>query len=131
MSDKKGIEFIEGDTLFGKLRPYLKNWLFADFIGIAVGDFWVLRPSGADGGFIHYLIQADDFQTIANLSVGTKMPRSDWSIVSETMFSLPTIEEQIAIGEFFVNMDMQITVQSKKLERLKQLKVAYLQKMFI
>lgn len=24
---KKGLEFLEGDVLFGKLRPYLKNWL--------------------------------------------------------------------------------------------------------
>ncbi|MCT3473770.1 restriction endonuclease subunit S, partial [Lactobacillus delbrueckii subsp. bulgaricus] len=42
---KRGIYFNPGDVLFGKLRPYLKNWLFACFEGVAVGDFWVLTSS--------------------------------------------------------------------------------------
>ena len=45
VSNKKGILFQHSDILYGKLRPYLKNWLFADFWGIAVGDFWVLRSN--------------------------------------------------------------------------------------
>lgn len=43
---KYGKSFIADDVLFGKLRPYLKNILLADFDGIAVGDFWVLRSKG-------------------------------------------------------------------------------------
>jgi len=39
--------------------------------------------------------------------------------------------EQIAIGNFFHNLDNQITSQAQKLEQLKQLKAAYLQKMFV
>lgn len=46
--NKVGIIFEEGDVLFGKLRPYLKNILLADFKGVAIGDFWVLRPNNVD-----------------------------------------------------------------------------------
>ena len=41
-SEKVGIVFHKGDVLYGKLRPYLQNWLLASFNGLAVGDFWVL-----------------------------------------------------------------------------------------
>jgi len=43
----------------------------------------------------------------------------------------PNNEEQTAIGNFFRNLDSKITTQSQKVEQLKQLKAAYLQKMFI
>ena len=52
-NNKKGIRFLEGDVLYGKLRPYLKNWLLSDFKGIAVGDWWVLRSSGLDSKFLY------------------------------------------------------------------------------
>lgn len=38
-SDKAGIVFHMGDVLYGKLRPYLQNWLLPSFDGLAVGDF--------------------------------------------------------------------------------------------
>ena len=129
-SRKSGTEFLSGDILFGKLRPYLKNWLLPDFDGVAVGDFWVFRPKESDIHFIYYLIQSDNFQAVANLSIGTKMPRSDWSVVSEAEFSIPTMAEQIAIGEFFRTLDENITLHKQKLDGLKKLKKGYLQQMF-
>ena len=130
-SDKKGIKFNSEDILFGKLRPYLKNWLFADFQGIAIGDFWVLRPNDTDGYFIYALIQGPKYQRVANLSTGTKMPRSDWKTVSETKFSVPLhIEEQQKIGKFFKQLDDRITLQQSHVEQLKQSKQGFLQKMF-
>ena len=44
---------------------------------------------------------------------------------------LPCYEEQSSIGDFFQNLDGQISSQAKKIEQLKQLKIAYLRKMFI
>ncbi|MEH6931932.1 restriction endonuclease subunit S [Bacillus sp. JJ783] len=43
----------------------------------------------------------------------------------------PTISEQNRIIDFFKNFDEQIAVQTAKLEQLRQLKAAYLQRMFI
>lgn len=130
-SQKKGIEFEPGDVLYGKLRPYLQNWLLADFKGIAVGDWWVLRPNGIKSSFIYSLIQSNKYQTVANLSAGTKMPRSDWNIVGGTDFMVPTASfEQTKIGDFFETLDHLITLQQRKLEKTKALKAAYLSEMF-
>ena len=130
-SNKKGIEFVVGDTLFGKLRPYLQNWLLPEFKGLAVGDWWVLRPNDIDSEFIYSLIQSSKYQIVANLSTGTKMPRSDWKVVSETKFSVPADDdEQSKIGAFFTNLDNHITLHQRKLEHLRERKKALLQKMF-
>ncbi|GAB6991801.1 restriction endonuclease subunit S [Paenibacillus pini] len=43
----------------------------------------------------------------------------------------PTISEQNRIIDFFKNIDEQIAAQTAKLKQLRQLKVAYLQRMFI
>jgi len=88
---RKGIAFRQNNILYGKLRPYLKNWLFPDFDGIAVGDFWVFEANDSSPIFDYFLIQTDKYQEVANLSTGTKMPRSDWKVVSETDFSIPSI----------------------------------------
>ena len=128
---RKGTVFEPEFILYGKLRPYLKNWLFPNFKGIALGDFWVFEPNNSSSIFDYYLIQSDKYQTVANLSSGTKMPRSDWKTVSETEFSIPVnIEEQVKIGNFFKHLDDTIALHQRKLTLLKQLKQTYLQALF-
>ena len=108
---KIGIKFLPGDVLFGKLRPYLKNWLLPDFTGVAVGDFWVLQPSEIDSQYLYYLIQTPAFQEVSNQSTGTKMPRADWNLVANSMFFLPqNDDEQTCIGTFFRQLDRLITL---------------------
>jgi len=129
---KTGIQFSIDDVLFGKLRPYLKNWLLADFSGIAVGDFWVLRATENDSQFIYYLIQTPAHQKVANQSTGTKMPRSDWNLVAKAEFRIPfDIDEQHRIGTYFHNLDNLITLHQRKYEKLQNLKKACLEKMFV
>ena len=43
----------------------------------------------------------------------------------------PSIQEQQKIGNFFRNLDRQITLQTRRLEKLKQIKAACLDKMFV
>ena len=130
-TQKTGIVFSEHNVLYGKLRPYLHNWLNPDFNGVAVGDWWVLNPINSDKNFIYRLIQSENFDTVANQSTGTKMPRADWKLVSMTEFSIPTsLEEQQQIGSYFRNLDNLITLHQRKLETLKKLKKSMLQKMF-
>ena len=114
-SSKSGIAFHRGDVLYGKLRPYLQNWLLPAFDGLAVGDFWVLQPQNADSSFLYRLIQSRQFDEVANQSTGTKMPRADWKLVSKTMFSIPSnICEQAAIGTYFTALDYLITLHQRK-----------------
>jgi type I restriction enzyme S subunit len=131
-SSKSGIRFELGDILFGKLRPYLQNWLLPSFTGIAVGDWWVLRPQDTSGEFIYTLIQSPKYQTVSNLSTGTKMPRSDWSVVSKTMFAVPPdVNEQAQIGAIFKHLDRLIALHQRELEKLQNIKKALLEKMFV
>jgi len=111
---KKGLLFEAGDVLFGKLRPYLQNWLLCQFAGIAVGDFWVLQPQNVSSAFLYYLIQSEAYQSVANISSGTKMPRSSWPLVSETLFSIPKYKEANMIGEFFLLIDRTITLHQQE-----------------
>ena len=114
-SSKSGIVFHQGDVLYGKLRPYLQNWLLPTFDGLAVGDFWVLQPQNADSSFLYRLIQSRQFDEVANQSTGTKMPRADWKLVSKTVFSIPSnISEQAAIGTYFTALDRLITLHQRK-----------------
>jgi type I restriction enzyme S subunit len=131
-SAKTGIRFEPGDVLFGKLRPYLQNWLLPDFAGVAVGDWWVLRPNDTSPEFIYTLIQSPKYQMASNLSTGTKMPRSDWSVVSKTLFAVPSDTiEQDRIGATFRDLDRLITLHQRKLGHLQEQKKALLQQMFI
>ena len=115
-SDKKGIEFHPGDVLYGKLRPYLHHWLLPDFSGIAVGDFWVMRPITSDARFVYRLIQGARFDEVANQSAGSKMPRADWKLISNMEFQIPSsIDEQAKIAGVFDNLDNLITLHQRKL----------------
>lgn len=91
--DKRGgIAFEPGDVLYGKLRPYLQNWLNPQFKGIALGDFWVLNPTDISSGFLFVLIRTPTFERVANESTGTKMPRADWQNVSNTEFLFRSVK---------------------------------------
>lgn len=115
-SVKTGIRFAPYDVLFGKLRPYLQNWLMPDFSGVAVGDFWVMKPSEIDSRYLYYLIQTTSFQLAANQSTGTKMPRADWSLVSKTPFYSPkSLSEQAIIGQTLQALDNLITLHRREL----------------
>ncbi|MCD8389772.1 MAG: restriction endonuclease subunit S [Oscillospiraceae bacterium] len=131
-SSKTGIVFHKGDVLYGKLRPYLQNWLLPQFNGLAVGDFWVLQPQNMDSSFLYRLIQSRQFDEVANQSTGTKMPRADWKLVSKSDFFVPpSIDEQAAIGNYFEQLDHLIALHQRKLERLQNIKKACLEKMFV
>ncbi len=128
---KTGIIFSSEDVLYGKLRPYLHNWLNPDFQGVAVGDWWVLKPINIDKNFLYRLIQSPHFDDMANQSSGTKMPRADWKLMSSTEFCVPSnIEEQEKIGQYFSHLDHLITLHQRKCNEIKTLKKYMLQKMF-
>ena len=130
-SEKNGIIFDGSQVLYGKLRPYLHNWHNPDFEGVAVGDWWVLKPIHVDKSFLYRLIQTQKFDDIANQSSGSKMPRADWNLVSNSEFSIPPlIDEQVRIGTYFNDLDNLITLHQRKLEKLKLVKKSMLEKMF-
>ncbi len=129
---KSGIIFDGSQVLYGKLRPYLHNWLNPDFRGIAVGDWWVLKPINMNKNFLYRLIQTQQFDNIANQSSGSKMPRADWNLISHSEFMVPlSKDEQSKIGGCFDNLDNLITLHQRKYEELQKIKKFMLQNMFV
>ncbi len=100
---KKGQPFEPADLLYGKLRPYLKNILLPDFSGVAIGDFWVLRPAKYSSKFLFNLIQTPRFEGKGKLFCWfKKCLEADWKLVSNSIFAVPKDpREAERIGELF------------------------------
>ena len=91
------------------------NWLYPQFNGVAVGDFWVLRATECDSSFLYRLIQTNSFQRLANVSSGSKMPRADWKLISQSFFAVPADHaEQKAIAKSLAELDSLITLHQRK-----------------
>lgn len=95
-----GTRFQPGDILFGKLRPYLaKSWL-ADREGVVVGDIHVYRPKpGISGLYLEQLFRTNTFVSFADSSSnGVKMPRVEWTRLSQYKFPAPSESVQTEIA---------------------------------
>ena len=65
-----------------------------------------------------------------NPTVGAQ-PNLSLRQVGKMIFEVPSITEQIMIGNFFRNIDNLITVNERELNKLKELKKSYLKNMFV
>lgn len=106
-SEVSKVSFGKDAVLFGKLRPYLKKAWIATFDGMCSSEFWVLNPNQ---NFCHFewlkhLLLSDLFSRATFASSGSKMPRADWSIVSEFPFDLPPLPEQRKIADILSTWD--------------------------
>lgn len=122
--------FKAGDVLFGKLRPYLKKYIRPDFDGVCSSEIWVLKGTKAQNNFLFRLIQTDKFNSVANISSGSKMPRADWHYVSSFPFSYPENVEQQKIADFLSAVDKKIEQLTEKQRLLTEYKKGVMQQIF-
>jgi type I restriction enzyme S subunit len=91
--------FINGDLLFGKLRPYLAKVYAPDREGVCSGEFLVLRGFQGYLPFLKYFLMSYDFIMLVNASTyGAKMPRANWDFIGNCIVALPSREEQEIIA---------------------------------
>ena len=83
--------FQANQVLYGKLRPYLKKYLQPSFSGACSSEIWVLNgiKNKLSNEYLFYFVQSDLFNKYTNISSGTKMPRADWSFVSQNVIKIP------------------------------------------
>jgi type I restriction enzyme S subunit len=124
-------QFQKGNVLFGKLRPYLKKFWLAQFDGVCSTEIWVLAGKEVLNEFLLYLIQTQEFQQIANISSGSKMPRSDWEFISNYPTTYPCMEEQKKIAGFLAAIDAKIQQIGAQIEKAETFKKGLLQQMFV
>ena len=120
--------FEDGDVLYGKLRPYLRKFYNAKFNGVCSSEIWVLKGKKVINEFLYYFIQSYKFDHIANISCGTKMPRADWSYMSEINFIIPPLDEQKRIADILSLCDDIIENLTKLIEKKELYKKGVMQR---
>ena len=58
------------------------------------------------------------------------MPRADWSLMKNEIFSIPNIQEQEKIADFLSSVDKKISITEEKLDLFKDYKKGIIQKIF-
>lgn len=122
--------FRPGNVLFGKLRPYLHKFAYCDFEGVCSSEIWVLQTKSiCTSRYLFYLVQTDTFLSASIQTTGTKMPRSDWSVVRKAKFALPALEEQERIVVLLDQVELNIELLERYVMQLKQQKKGLMQKL--
>ena len=92
--------FVADDVLFGKLRPYLAKVTRAKCNGVCVSEFLVLRSRKelVLPAYLEQLLRCKRVIDLINSSTaGAKMPRADWTFISNVRLPVPCKDEQEAI----------------------------------
>lgn len=88
--------FLEGDVLYGKLRPYLNKVIIADEAGVCTTEILPVRGYfGIVPSYLMYALKRPDFLDYVNSkSYGMKMPRLGTNDGQMALFPLPPLSEQ-------------------------------------
>jgi type I restriction enzyme S subunit len=103
--------------------------------GVMSPLYTVFRPHDVDNIYLEHFFKSRYWHSYMNFN-GDSGARSDrFSIKDELFFQMPIptphIEEQQKIGVFLTSLDDLITLHQRELEKLKNLKKACLEKMFV
>lgn len=124
--------FQAGDTLFGKLRPYLRKYAHPAFDGLCSTEVWVLRakPKKLDPNLLFYLVQTPEFDAAATKQSGSRMPRADWDLVSTTPIPCPQgLKRQAEMASLLSAALNAVRPEMKKLDVLRTQKRGLMQKL--
>ncbi|AJH80032.1 restriction endonuclease subunit S [Heyndrickxia coagulans] len=83
------------------------------------------------GKNLSFLYPLLDHFDLRKLSFGTGQPLVKASELKNLQIKTPSYEEQIQVGNFFNQLDYLVTLHQRKLEKLQNLKKAYLNEMFV
>ncbi|MEN3968893.1 restriction endonuclease subunit S [Acinetobacter sp. BWR-L5] len=96
--------FKKGHILIGKRRPYLKKAAIAEFDGICSGDIIVVdkKDNVVDNIIILLIIHNDRFwEHAVQTSSGSLSPRTKFSLLSDFIVSLKSIDAQKSILDLY------------------------------
>ncbi|HFI0388172.1 TPA: restriction endonuclease subunit S, partial [Streptococcus suis] len=93
----------------------------------------LIKPRKLESHFLNSIIQSKDFQNelwkrTLHIAFPKKINKGE---ISEVNLKFPSLPEQEAIGTFFSTLDRHITLHQRKLEKLKNLKKALLNELFV
>ena len=117
--------FEAGDTLFGKLRPYLAKACNVDFDGLCSSELLVLRGKTYNRDFLLYQLLSHGFiNLVDSTTYGSKMPRASWDFIGICELPLPPLDEQQTIARFLdaktAQIDALVAQKQQLIARLKE-----------
>ncbi len=120
-------------STFAPVGPINRNQL--GYSGIMSPLYLIFNVEGINKDFLSYFFKTKLWHNYMKLE-GNTGARFDRLAISDTQFFkmpiyVPEQEEQQQIASFFNSLDSQITLQTKRLEKLKQIKSACLDNMFV
>lgn len=118
------------------LRSFQGGFAHSEIEGIASPAYTILVFKNKDlyhDYYWRYVFMSKEFiKRLELITYGIRDGRSiSYDEFKEMSFLVPSKEEQIKIASYLRNLDHQITLQTQRLEKLKQIKSACLYKMFV
>ena len=124
-----------GDVFYQTVRPYQRNnYLFENVDkDMVFSTGYAQLRSKLDSYFLLTLVQNDNFvKVVLDNCTGTSYPAINGSELGKITVQIPPNEiEANQIGKVFRGIDKSITLHQRKLDKLKNLKQAYLNEMFV
>lgn len=134
--DESGVLSRKGDLLFpgSSTVPFgtaQSNAIMLDNVKLG-GDVIIARARNLDiyAPFISYQINAQKSKLFP-ITVGTTITHMYGKDIANIEYKFPKYDEQVKIGRTLESLDSLITLHQRKLEKLKNLKNACLEKMFV
>lgn len=123
--------FRAGDTLFGKLRPYLRKVAQPNFDGVCSTDILAIRPRpGTIPEYLSALLASEPvIQAAVSSAAGTKMPRTSWRQLSQVIVPHPPLHEQHRIAEIIGSVDEATQATRAVVEQTRKVKQGMLQEL--
>lgn len=121
-----------GDLILSNSMSFGKPYIMA--INGCIHDGWLLirdTQKRFDLKFLCYLLGTPQIlEQYKSFAAGSTVNNLNKELVGNTLVTIPTKEEQCALGRYFEHMDHLITLHQRKLDRMKELKKAFLDLIF-
>ena len=134
--DKSNYKIVcKGDIAYNSMRMWQGAVGNSEYDGIVSPAYTVLVPTEeANSKFFMELFKKESsLQIFQRWSQG--LTSDTWNlkypVLSSIQFCMPSVEEQVKIGEYFSNLDHLITLHQHKCDELQNLKKYMLQNMFV
>lgn len=126
-------KFQTNDILYGKLRPYLRKAVLADFEGVCSTELLVLKAveNYSIPEWVIFLLHTDSFVKHAiRTTGGTNLPRTSWKAIKEFQLSFPPLPEQKNIAYMLGTIQEAIEVQERIINAARELKRSLMYRLF-
>ena len=127
--------FSKGDVLYGRLRPYLKKVIVADFDGCCSTEIFPVQSKDIAASFLMYWFLTDEITNKVNATcAGCRMPRGNMNDVLKFNISYPSIAEQQSIVTTLDSLKSKVDRLQENFDKISQecdaLKQAILRQVF-